>query len=188
MASNVDTRTLENRGTQIIPKMDKSTYAAAGIEYAHHEVHAGKHFFISEGYAIADTVVRTIWFKTGNDGSLCHMLFVVYSSGAGVFRLVEGATNVIAPNLTPYNNRRPSGNVSAARWSTSEVAATGGTLLSNLRLGSNSLRFAPIGGGSGSREELILKADTLYAVELTAGVADIDANFNLEWYEHTDRE
>jgi hypothetical protein len=45
-----------------------------------------------------------------------------------------------------------------------------------------------VGGDAGAREEMILKADTLYAFEITAGAADINVNFILEWYEHTDKE
>jgi hypothetical protein len=189
MASDVDTRTLENRGMQLLPKMDKSTHSAAVIEYTHHEVHAGKHFFISEGYAVGDTTVRTIWFKTGNDGSFVHIVPEIIANGAYTLRIVEGATNVIAPDVVPLNNRRMSGNVSAALWSTSAVAATGGTVLANLLVGvaaqGNQLS---VGGDAGAREELILRANTLYAFEITAGAADINVNFILEWYEHTDKE
>jgi hypothetical protein len=189
MASIVDTRSLNNKGLQRLPAIDKSTWAPSGVEYAHHEVHAGMHFFIAQGYAVGDTEVRTIWFKTGNDGSFVHIIPEIIANGAYTLRIVEGATNVIAPDVVPLNNRRMSGNVSAARWSTSAVAATGGTVLTNLLVGVAAQgNKISVGGDAGAREEMILKADTLYAFEITAGAADINVNFILEWYEHTDKE
>ena len=186
MASNVDNR--GGKSTEGAIRRDNSTFAQMTIDYAHHEVHAGKHFFVAQGYVMADGTVRTVWFKTGNDGSLCHMLPAVIGNGPVVFRIVEGASNAITPAVVPYNNRRASANVAAARWSTSTVAATGGTALITLRLGaSGSGPFAvSVGGTASAREELILKANTLYAFEVTAG-DDLEANFTLEWYEHTDK-
>jgi len=186
MASNVDTRNLENKGFQRLPALDKSTWARSGVDYAHHEVHQGKHFFIAQGYTFNG--VYTIWFQTGNDGSLCHLIPTIVANNPYAFIVVEAPTDVLTISDVPYNNRRPSANVSAARWRATNTAPTGGTVLANLLVGSagqgNQLS---LGGETSAREELILKAKTLYAFSVTVATSS-NVNWILEWYEHTDKE
>ena len=192
MASSVDVR--GGVSMQNLPSRDYSTAVPIGVDYAHHEVHAGKHFFIAQGYNLPTSGnVRTVFFLTGNDGSLCHMLPSITVNGPGTFRLIEAPSNSVSPATVPLNNRRPSANVSAATWSTSTSALTtdgSSVVLANLILGKSSgggANTTVIGGNAGSREELILKANTLYGMDFTSAGDDVDVNFILEWYEHTDK-
>ena len=178
---------------------DKSTNALTTIEYEHHEVHSGSMFtchYIQQVTDIADRSI--IAFTTPADKEI-HMVVHAAATAASNLIMLEGATGTAAgaTDLTVFNRDRNSAKTSeltsidgtAGKVSyytlTTDTAMTGGTELYNEYIGAGKTGQASAGSSRGGHE-WILKASTVYDIELKA----VDANDNVQnlelvWYEHT---
>jgi hypothetical protein len=175
-------------------RLDKATNTIQVIDYEHHEIHAGSHYFIT-GFedAIPQNDVLDFTFQTANTTSWVHFVWEILSEGETAWYVYENviATNALANAVTPRNSNRNSGNTSGVTCKyevQADLAAADAD--TNVTAPAILLKSGLIGdgltGGSESREtELILKQNTIYcfrAVKVAAGYL----SFDMQWYEHTD--
>ena len=176
--------------------VDESSLALISIDYAHHERHEGDAFVLhdwedlgAEDYVDYRIVVpETLKYP--------HMLLEIATEAESNFYFYEGVT-ILSPGtaVTSFNANRNSNSVSSLTFTkidnTSEANAnldTGtatATLLMIGRVGSS--RTA--GGQVGTRDELILKSNTIYSIRILNldNSASRWINVSLDWYEHTDK-
>jgi hypothetical protein len=175
--------------------MDKSTYAFPTIEYVHHEIHDGAHFFI-QGFSVVNSGGNVSFETTTQNGSKwVHMLFNVNSTQLTEFNVFEGATLSGATIMTPVNSNR-NANITSILTAVfqpviSGTTPTSGTQIFSSRFGvSGGTVGQPLRGEGGQRaeNEIILKSGTTYLWEIKSlsplNLIDYDGN----WYEHTDKE
>ncbi len=164
--------------------IDASTETLQGIDYEHHEIHAGSHYFIAD-YALnqASGAVINLTVQTPDTAAWAHMIFEIGSSAGARIEIYEGTTGISAGAvLTPRNNHRNSTNTS------------GLTILQNPTIVSDGTRIAGfLAGGSkqpGIAErsrELVLKQNTTYLFRITSLAVSNDIAWAAEWYEHTNK-
>lgn len=189
-----DTRNKQNKGMRSLPsKMDKSTNAQSFVDYAHHEVHDGKHFFLYATANIENDAGTTWWYiKTADSDDLAHMIITGSANGYCLFELGTGAPEGGDTIDTEFsNNRFPSANVAGTKYKKGGSAIVGFTPVAAATLGRDGTPPAAgrgtFGGDTGAREEFILEKDTIYVVRFTAKMADVDVNLAINFYEHTDK-
>ena len=171
------------RGTGI----DKSTAATETIDYAHHEIHSGDHYYV-EGYTTISTDgVLKVALVTPNTAKWAHLTWDISSNGMLTSEFYEDAEGISGGSeVTPLNNNRNSSNTSSITL-TSGVTATGdGTLISKSKWGGTG--FKVVTGGAGARaDELVLKQDTTYLRKFISGSDNNIISFKAMWYEHTSK-
>lgn len=194
MAIINDTRNLENTNFAQLPrKDDKSTLAQMTLDYPHHEVHDGNHFFFyGTNNLILNGSVIYFYMQQASGANYPHIL-IDFSSN-GYCQVDFGTCATLEGNITTEfaNNRFMSANVaelkhtgfttgipSVPSYFATHVIGRDGTPPSSGR-GS----FGSIGG---QREEFILNSGVIYLLKFTALMDDVDVNLAVNFYEHADK-
>ena len=173
--------------------IDLITGASTFIDYAHHEVHAGKSFRVDHSsLALGVDEEISISFKTPASGPQLHMDLLGQSTGGSTIELIEAPTiatdgsEVDAINRD-FNSSNISGAISIAdsptvgKVSLDAATITGGTVKQKEVLGKGQV----ISGENRSLGENVLKYDTEYSAILTSNAANNVCQLTLVWYEHT---
>jgi len=183
---------------------DSATDAMMFVDYAHHEIHNGSHFFVQ--YSVAslgamgspDDMITLSW-TTPNTTKWGHLLYSANGSAGWRLRLIEGKTGGGASptgSITILNSNRNSTATSTAKDLAGTPVAnkvsydatlfTGGTTIWDQYLeGSGGPQSGGVGGGN-QRLEVVLKQNTTYQLSLFGTDAN-PASMTMEWYEHTNR-
>ena len=165
--------------------LESETHAYKVINYEHHEIHGGSHYFI-EGYTTLG-LAGTLYVKlvTPDTTKWSHFVWRLNSSGILTTTLVEAPTGGLAggAGVTPINNNRNSTKTSGLVITSGVSAPTGGTIISQESFGSKSA-----GGALSRGDEIILKQNTTYGRTFLSGTASNIIGFKASWYEHTNKE
>lgn len=180
-------------GSYYPAKGDASTQSLQIIDYEHHEIHSGSHYFVS-GYAdlAINNVLDFTWLMP-NTTKWIHWTWEIDVESETNWLVYETAveTNPLANSITPRNSNRNSGNTSGTTMkyelhanlaaANTDTDVTTATLLESGISGSGK-------GGLGNNKrasEIVMKQNTLYCLRAIASAAGY-INFNMQWYEHTD--
>ena len=158
------------------------------VDYAHHEIHGGSSFTVSDTQVCNTTTIK--WqIITPNSTKYAHMLFELSSTGEATYLVTEGADRDAGTALSVVNRRRV-GTPTEATVTVSR-APTGGTtdgatILYSRRSGITGVGSKSVEGGAArATHEWILKPNTKYVVSITTYAA-VYASLLLDWYEHAD--
>ena len=88
--------------------VDSSTGTVQTIEYEHHEIHAGSHYFYTDLVTLGAAATQQYMITTPNTTQEIHLLFVANGSFEIRIDLAEGADRNGAVVQTVYNNNRDS--------------------------------------------------------------------------------
>lgn len=163
---------------------DTITRAINTIEYEHHEIHAGSHYFICDyDSSIADSETIEFVLTTPNTTSWTHMS-LDFSSTLGVsLEVYEGASAIVGgTSVTAINNNRNSTNTSGMTILKDPTSITDGTRIAGFLAGANRT-----GGFQQRDREIILKQNTTYLFRFTSLANSNAISFCGEWYEHTNK-
>jgi len=167
-----------------VPRLDAITHTMQTMEYEHHEIHSGSHYFLCD-YDLSIASSETIEFvvTTPNTTTWSHMLFDFSSSLGATMEIYEGASSVVdGTPATPINNNRNSTNTSVLTILKDPTSITDGTRIAGFLVGGNR------SGGVNSRDkELILKQNTIYLFRLTSLANSNTIGFCGEWYENINK-
>lgn len=174
-------------------RIDSVTQALITIDYAHHEIHGGSHFYITGHTTLGndpgvDDILR-VKLVTPDTGKWAHFQWAISSSGILESTLHEGASGGMegGSGVTPLNNNRNSSKASTLTITNGvAVADTAGTLIDNAKWGAAGFK-ATIGGGASRDDEIILKQNTIYVRTFTSAAAANIVQFKASWYEHEDK-
>lgn len=163
---------------------DGITNALRTVDYPHHEIHAGSHFFYCDAVTLASAAIQNYLITTSNTTKLAHMLFILDGSSITQFEIYEATDKVGTTLQTVVNNNRNS--VTAATVTVHKDVSGGtidGTLLFRYKSGSSTNQSK---GNSSARseDEIVLKANTKYIIRVTSGANDNLTNVRFVWYEH----
>lgn len=179
-----------SRLTQIAEQERESyTHYMAVISSDHAYVHKGLAFtgIINTGSISA---AYDICFTTPSvaSGLFLHWRPIGITSSANYvdIQFTEGETYTGGTAVTPINRNRHSSTTTTMQAFVKNATCTpSGTLISSSGIGSDGSRQARSGGGSGADQELLLKANTTYAITLTPAGATT-CILELFWYEEPD--
>ena len=173
-------------------RIDASTHAMEVIDYEHHEIHGGSHFFVRGWADVPINNVFDVQFTTPNTTKWSHFTFQIDVESETEWFIYENVT-ITTPGtaITPINNNRNSGtastntvrsiaNTSVAN-ANADTAVAGATLLANAVIGAGKT------AGVVARErEIIFRQGEDYCFRALANTAGY-ISFRMSWYEHTDK-
>ena len=174
-------------------RTDVSTHSLQTMDYEHHEIHGGSHYFVISYIDMAINNVLQFTWQMPDTTKWIHWRWQISTESETLWQVYEGATinNALANTITPKNNNRNSANTSDTEMKY-ELHANLAAADTDVTINSNNLIESGISGagrdaGAESRsDELVLKQNTLYVLRATATAAGY-INFKMEWYEHTDK-
>ncbi len=169
--------------------VDNSTETLQTIDYAHHEIHSGSHYYIQGYLELDDTDTYYVKLVTPNTTRWSHFIFSIKSTGICTSTFDEGATGGMTggAGVTPINNNRNSASTSGMVLTGGVTAADSYALrLENDKWGADGFK-ENIGGGSARSDELILKQNTTYLRTFTSGANSNIIQFKASWYEHQNK-
>ena len=181
--------------TEAVPlRVDASTHSIQTIEYEHHEIHSGSHYFVSGYQDLAIDEVLDFTFLMPNTTKWIHWNWHIHTESETNWLVYEGATatNPLANSVTPLNSNRNSSNTSGAtlkyELQNDIDAANADTSIGGATLIMSGISGAGKDAGSAIRtSEIIMKQNTLYCLRAIATAAG-HISFDMQWYEHTDKD
>jgi len=206
LPTGASTSAIQTNGTQIaraymktgdatfqVPRLDYPTHTLQTIDYAHHEIHVGSHYFVSGVQTLSQNQVLDFTWTMPNTTKWTHWLWKIDTQSETTWYVYENAAvvNALANAVTPLNSDRNSLSVSGTTMKfevqASLAAANTDTDVTTATLLKSGISGAGKTGGSEMREtELILKQGATYCLRAVATAAGY-IDFNMEWYEHTNR-
>lgn len=167
-------------------KQDASTEAITTIDYSHHEVHDGSHFFVYLNKDVANGGTYNLTWTAPNTTKWIHMTIGVNVEGEADVKFYEDVESFTdGTSVTPYNSNRNSGASTITDMVYDATLTLGSAVtLANHVIGSG----RSVGGGTRSDNEFVLKQGSIYSIVVTNQVSGSpnETNFSLNWYEHTD--
>ena len=166
--------------------IDASTETLQTIEYEHHQIHAGSHFYICSFETLADNASVDFAVTTPNTTKWAHMTFEIEGTSQTEFYVYEGSAVAGGSATTPMNNDRNSAKTSDLTISKNPAVTTLGTMIfsqSKGFAGTTPSRASAEGIVSRDRE-IILKQNTTYIFRITSRQADNIISYCGEWYEN----
>jgi len=170
--------------------VDTDTRTLQTIDYAHHEIHSGSHYYINGHMTLGENVTNHVLLITPDSTKWAHFVWAINSSGITETWLDEGAVGGMTGGaaVTPINNNRNSTKTSTMVLTSGvSIATSYTTRVDNAKWGALGFKTT-IGGGSGRDDEIILKRGTKYLRTFISGTADNIIQFKASWYEHSDKE
>lgn len=174
-----------HRQGQSTDYMEYDNYAQVGIDFPHHQIHEGNHFFASDYVDLntAGTLILAISTASGT-GTDVHFRSDITAAAATTMTLYEGATVSGGTTITAINNNRGSSNTSELTIVKDPTITVSGTVISNNKVGSTSGNPHNLYGGHADRDsELILKDNTTYLYYITSNADSNAVDYSLSWYE-----
>lgn len=162
------------------------------ISSDHNYIHDGIGFSVNHlELALASAASAYLGFTTPPSGEkYIHWRPTgVSSTESGVVvKVFEGDSFTGGTDITPFNRNRLSSNTSDMQSFKKGVTSTPtGVLVGLASVGSGGNAVSSSGGGSsGAENEIVLKQNTNYVIELeNIGAVSTDVSLNLFWYEET---
>lgn len=169
--------------------LDGSTNALTTITYAHHEVHEGSNFIVSDTQNVNATTMK--WQVTTPDSEVePHMVLDVECTGEMYMIVTEGSDRDDGTALAEINrNRRSSKTADVIVTRTPVNGSTdGATTIRTIRSGATGVGSKTVSaGGLRGMNEFLLKRNTKYVVSITT-YADVYVSIGFDWYEHKSKE
>lgn len=175
------------------PRIDSATFSLQTVDYEHHEIHSGSHFYIEDVSDIAINNVFDVQWTTPNTTTWAHFTFELNCEAETEWYIYEAPTiNTNGTAMTPINNNRNSSDTSQMAVSsisnTSVANANADTQVSAATEIAHGIVGAGKNGGLINRSnEIILKQNTIYCYRAIANIAGY-TNFRMSWYEHAHKE
>jgi len=166
-------------------RTDASTHAIYTVNYEHHEIHEGDHYYICGLASGSAGTVADFAVSTSNTTKRAHMTFNIEGTVVGSqIQIYEVSDyDLDGTVITPFNNNRNSANTSNLSISLDPTINSLGTLIYDAKSGTNR------GSGVVERDrEIILKQNTAYVFRISSLGANNVISYCGEWYEHTDRD
>jgi len=170
-----------------VPRIDLITHTLQTIEYEHHEIHSGSHFFYTDSVELASGNTQDYMITTPNTTKWSHMTFQATGSAITQVQIFEGSDKTGTTSQTIFNNDRNSATTSTLTiHKGTSGGSTDGTQIYTIKSGSSAgnSRSPAI---SERNSEIILKQNTKYIIRITSGTNANLTNLQLEWYEHTNK-
>ncbi len=173
--------------TYQVPRIDPATHTLQTIDYEHHEIHSGSHFFYTDKVTLASAATQDYLITTPNTTKWAHCIFMVTGSAITQIDLYEASDKNGTTLQTVFNSDRNS-----ATTATTTIhkgisgGSTDGTLIWTRKSGS-AAGASRTGMEASHQGEKILKQNTKYILRITSGTADNLTNVQIDWYEHINK-
>ena len=170
-------------------RIDPLTQFLVVIDAAHHEIHSGDSFVVTDTDASVDNATPKYWrITTPNSVKWAHFIVSIWANDAGLAEFFESPTEddpvVAGTAITAYNRNRNSAITATTAIKYDPVFTADGTRLDHALIGSSSINPILSSGGSGStRYEFILGQNKTYTVKFTPDGDGVAVWIIFDWYE-----
>ena len=167
-------------------KLDAATNSLLTIDYEHHEIHSGSHFFLSNYQTVNNGDTVDFQITTGDTTRWIHLTYGYENTQQLILNVYEGATvTTNGTAVAPVNNNRNSTKVSTiSRFQRNGTVTAAGTLLYSYSSGLAGNATTSRSGSNERSNELILKQNTTYRFRFQSlGNGNI-FSYSANWYEH----
>jgi len=172
---------LDNGTKDVAAIADAVSGASVVIDFAHHELHEGDHYYATGTTTLGIGEVLNILIVTPNTTKWAHLEGQIGTSGTATVGFYEGSTTSAAGSaVTEFNRNRNSANTAAVVVTTGPTITGDGTLIFTAQSGAGQR----VGGDVRAQNEFILKQNTKYILRVTSAVATNVTNWLVDWYEH----
>lgn len=168
---------------------DECVVSQVFIDNTHHELHAGKHFFIKGFTDLTGSQVLDYLFSTPaanpsvpTEDFYCHFLLNVAFEAEANIVVYEGATtSADGTPVASFCSNRCKDNTPLAGSFIAPTVTDVGVQIAALKVGSGKLT----GGGARAENELVMKQGTKYLFRITNDtVSNNWFDYHVNWYEH----
>jgi hypothetical protein len=175
-------------------QLDASTGAIETIEYEHHEIHSGSHYHVqsSIGLPAINDVLDFTW-QMPDTTKWIHWTWELDTEKGVAWYIYEGviANNPLSEPVTILNSNRNSAKTSATvmKYELQADLATANVdtdVTSAILVANGASGAGQKAGASERHHEMVMKQGSLYCLRAVAGAAGY-INFDMHWYEHTDK-
>lgn len=167
-------------------RSDASTHALNLIEYSHHEIHSGDHFYVKDYEDLGNGATYNILFVTPDTERWCHLFFDFWHELEMTFTITEGVTtDADGTAVAERNSNRNSTTEATVVVTHTPTNPIGGVVIYSYQRGT-----AQKGGGEKRAEdEIVLRQNRKYLITATNTVANSCMyDYHFRWYEHTDKD
>ena len=165
--------------------IDDTTRAVSTIDYAHHEIHEGDHWFYTDKATLGESETQEYMITPSTDTTWSHLTFQATGSAITQVDLYEDTTRTGTTDVTFFNsNRNTTDSAETVIYKGASTDGADGTLIYTQKSGASSNQSR---GQSATRtdNEIILKQGSKYLMRFTSSTASNLCNLILTWYEHT---
>ena len=162
-------------------EIDEVAQSLIGIDFAHHEIHEGNHYFVS-GYTELDTDGALTFCLTTNSTTQPHMTWSITTSAKGNVVVYEGSTIAGGAAVTAINSDRDSSNTSTVTIVSNPTVNSTGTLIASSGMGGGT-KQNPLGSDGTHEEEIMLAKSTVYQWTITSEADNNVIDYIGSWYE-----
>ena len=168
-----------------VVEADSMTGAGVAIEYEHHKIHGGSHYFIVGTTELGNAASIDFQLTTPDTDKWIHMSFNIEGTQQTTIEIFESATVAAGTPITAYNNNRNSTNTTDLTVLQQGGAITNsGTSIYAQTVGvAGNVNRAKQGIAERERE-IILKQGRTYRFNILSGGAANQVAYSGEWYEH----
>lgn len=165
--------------------IDASTESLNFINYEHHEIHSGSHFFVGDYTTLANGATYDILFVTPNTLKYSHMIFEIATKAEATFAYYEDVTTSNdGTTIAMFNRNRVIATAPGTNFYHTPTVTNVGTLIGRGIFGSGK----QAGGSIRDSNEFVLKPNKKYLLRVTNNtVSDNWYDWFFDWYEHTDK-
>jgi len=176
-------------------RLDSSTQTLQTIEYEHHEIHAGSHFYVADSSTINEATTDAVDYLlvVPNTTKWPHVVFNVDGVAVTSVFLYEDCLQETSDGWTQLNvfnnNRNSSADATMEVWKyagSSIPSSDFGDVIYSYASGATSMRSNTPMEARKDRE-LILCQGVKYVLRVLSGTASNLCNVLIYWYEHTDK-
>jgi len=167
-------------------KIDDMTNTLQNINFEHHKIHEGNHYFVCNFETLNDGEAARFAVTTPNTTKWLHMNFNVEGTSRTEFKVYENSTVNGGTSTTPINNNRNSVNTSDSIIVKNPIiTVTGDTIYVQSKGLEGATPSKSENEGVVNRDrEIILKQDATYIFEITSKDDNNIVSYCGEWYEH----
>lgn len=164
-------------------QLDSGSKSLVIVDFAHHKIHDGEHYFFEEGIILGAAASREYLIVTPDSDMLPHLTIRIKYGLAGSAEFYEDTTKTGGTSLTPRNRNRSAGDLSPVTLTHTPSGTGDGTLLFDTTHGSTGGGPNSSGGENRGESEIMLKPNSSYLFRVTSAEADNRITVLLNWYE-----
>lgn len=170
-------------------QIDELSLALITLDFPHHELHEGHHFFYTDAVALDSGAIQNYLLTVPNTTKHVHLLMVHDGSAITTFEFFEGTDRNGTTLQALFNNNRNSSNTPGLTIHKGvSGGSTDGTRLRFYKSGDATGQSSKTPAESRNDAEIILRAGTKYIMRITSGTNGNLTNAAFYWYEVVDGE
>lgn len=165
--------------------VDAMTESLQTIDYEHHEIHSGDHFFYCNFATLGSGASIDFGVTTPNTTKWAHVTFEISGTSQTEFYIYEASAFTGGTTVTAINNNRNSATASTLVIVANPTVTSVGTLLSmqSKGLAGTNPASADSAGVTERNREIIFKQNTKYILRITSRDTNNIVSYCANWYE-----